>query len=134
MSINLQAVEEFLEQVLAEIGEISLEIERYVEQLLAAHEFARGFFKLSTTPNDRPKTSLDELDQVERHLNKRAAFLDWLGIRVYEPERVNDKVIWHLRRNPSDKLTNILTIGVYEGHAFVIKNISKLANTYACVH
>ena len=42
--------------------------------------------------------------------------------------------IWHLRRNPADKLTIILTIGVYEGHAFVRKNISKLANIYACVH
>ena len=101
---------------------------------VAAREFARGFFKLSTTPNDCPKTSLDELDKVERHLNNRAAFSDWLGIRVYEPERVNDEVIWHLRPNPSDKLANILTIGVYEGQAFVKKNISKLANTYACVH
>ena len=43
-------------------------------------------------------------------------------------------MVWHLRRNPPAKLTNILTIGIYEGHAFVIKDISKLAKTYACVH
>ena len=100
----------------------------------AARDLAKSFFKLRAAPNDSPKTSLDELNRVERHLNQEADFSDWLGIRVYEPERVNDEVIWHLRRNPSDKLTNILTIGVYEGHAFVIKNISKLANTYACVY
>ena len=43
-------------------------------------------------------------------------------------------MVWHLKRNPPAKLTNILTIGIYEGHAFVIKDISKLARTYACVH
>ena len=42
--------------------------------------------------------------------------------------------MWHLQRNPPAKLTNILTIGIYEGHAFVIKDISKLARTYVCVH
>ena len=100
----------------------------------AARELAKGFYKLRGAPNDSPKTSLDELDPVERHLNQQADFSYWLGIFVYEPERVNDEVIWHLRRDPPAKLTNILTIGVCEGHAFVIKNISKLANTYACVH
>ena len=44
------------------------------------------------------------------------------------------EVVWHLRRNPPAKLTNILTIGIYEGHPFVIKDTSKLARTYACVH
>jgi len=57
-----------------------------------------------------------------------------LGIRVYEPERVEGEVLWHLRRNPPAKLTNILTIGIYEGHAFFIKDISKLAKTYSCVY
>ena len=100
----------------------------------AARELAKSFFNLIVTPNDCRKTSLDELDQVERHLNQKLAFSDWLGIRVYEPERVEGEVVWHLRRNPPAKLTNILTIGIYEGHAFVIKDISKLAKTYACVH
>ena len=101
----------------------------------AARELAKSFFKLRATPNDSPKTSLDELDRVERHLNQGAAFSYWLGICVYEPEReVDGGVVWHLRRNPPAKLTNILTIGIYEGHAFVIKDISKLARTYACVH
>ena len=58
-----------------------------------------------------------------------------MGIRVYEPERMEDgEVVWHLRRKPPAKLTNILTIGIYEGHAFFIKDISKLAKIYACVH
>ena len=68
----------------------------------AARELAKSFFKLRAAPTDIPKTSLDELDKVERHLNQGAAFSDWLGIRVYEPE---GEVIWHLRRNPSTKLT-----------------------------
>ena len=100
----------------------------------AARGLAKRFFKLRAAPNDSPKTSLDELERVERHLNQEAAFSDWLGIRVYEPVRVEDEVVWHLRRNPPAKLTNILTIGIYEGHAFVIKDISKLARKYACVH
>ena len=42
-------------------------------------------------------------------------FKDWLGICVYEPERMEDgEVVWHLRRKPPAKLTNILTIGIYE--------------------
>ena len=100
----------------------------------AVRELPKSFFKLIVTPNDCRETSLDELDQVERHLNQKLDFSDWLGIRVYEPESVEGEVVWHLRRNPPAKLTNILTIGIYEGHAFVIKDISKLAKTYACVH
>ena len=102
----------------------------------AARELAKSFFKFIVTPNDCRKTSLDELDQVERHLNQRIPnqFSNWLGIRVYEPEYLDGEVVWHIRRNPPAKLTNILTIGIYEGHAFVIKDISKLAKAYACVH
>ena len=101
----------------------------------AARELAKSFFNLIATPQDCRKTCLDELDEVEKHLNKKQIFKDWLGVRVYEPERMEDgEVVWHLRRNPPAKLTNILTIGIYEGHAFIIKDISKLAKIYACVH
>ena len=44
----------------------------------------------------------------------------------------NGEIYWHLRRNPPDKLENIMTIGIYKGHAFLIKDISKLAKTYVC--
>ena len=101
----------------------------------AARELAKSFFNLIAIPQDCRKTSLDELDEVEKHFNKNQNFKDWLGIRVYEPERMeNGEVIWYLRRKPPAKLTNILTIGIYEGHAFVINDITKLAKTYACVH
>ncbi|KAL9964566.1 hypothetical protein ACROYT_G028222 [Oculina patagonica] len=53
----------------------------------AARGLAKSFFELETVPTDCPKTSLDEFDKVERHLNQGAAFSDWLGIRVYEPVR-----------------------------------------------
>ena len=41
----------------------------------AARELAKNFFELRATPNDCPKTSLDELDRVERHLNQKKRFL-----------------------------------------------------------
>jgi len=75
------------------------------------------------------------LDKVEGHLNQGTAVSDWLGIRVYECERGEDgEVVWPHRRIPPAKLTNILTIEIYEGHAFVIKDIAKLAKTYECGH
>ena len=100
-----------------------------------AWELAKSFFKLKTAPDDLPKALFDKLDKVERHLNKNEPFSDWFGIRVYESERrVDGEILWHLRRNLPAKLNNILTIGVYEGHAFFIKDITRLAKTYACVH
>ena len=94
-----------------------------------ARQLARGFFKLDIVP----RTCLDELDKVEGYLNKGKQLREWIGIRVYEPERQeNGEIYWHLRKNPSDKLKNIMTIGIYEGHAFLIKDITKLAKTYVC--
>ena len=86
----------------------------------AARELAKGFFNLKAAPQDCRKTSLDELDEVEKHLNKKQIFKGWLGIRLYEPERLqNSEVVWHLSRTPPAKLTNILTIGICEGHVCV---------------
>ena len=99
-----------------------------------AQGLAKSFFKLRNTPTDCSKTSLDELEKVEMHLNKGTAFSGWLGIRVYVPERVGTEVVWHLTRNPAPQLKNIMTIGVFNEHAFLIKDITKLAKTYACVH
>ena len=59
----------------------------------AARELAKGFFILRAAPNDSPKTSLDELERIERHLNQGAAFADWLGNRVYEPVCVEGEVV-----------------------------------------
>ena len=100
-----------------------------------ARGLAKSFFKLENVPTDSPKTSLDDLQKNENHLNQGVAFADWLGIRVNEPEKGEDgKVVWHLRRNPALQLKNILTIGIYEGHAFVIKDIARLAKLYVCGH
>ena len=98
-----------------------------------ARHLAKSFFKLEKLPMDLPRTAPDILENVERHLNQGEAFQDWFGIRVYEPERGDDGgVVWHLRRSPSTSQKNILTIGIYEGHAFVIKDITKLAKTFEC--
>lgn len=68
-------------------------------------------------------------------LNQVKALPDWLGVRVYEPEREEwGNVVWHPRRNSPAKLKNILTIDAFDGHAFLIKDIDKLARTYVCVH
>ena len=91
----------------------------------------KGFLQ----PQNCRRTSLDELEKVEKFLNEKQILKDWLGIRVYEPERLKDgEVVWHLSRTPPAKLTNILTIGIYEGHAFIIKDITKIAKVYECVH
>ena len=88
----------------------------------AARELAKNFFKFRTAPNNIPRTSLDELEKVERHLSQELPLSDWLGIRVHEPERQkNSEILWQLRKNLSDKLKNILTIGIYDGHAFFIR-------------
>ena len=88
-----------------------------------AKQLAKGFFKSHLVP----KTSLDEIDKVEGYLNKGKQPCEWIGIRVYEPGRQeNDKIYWHLRKNPSDKLKNIMTIGIFEGHVFLIKDILNL--------
>ena len=70
---------------------------------------------------------------MEQYLNKEKQLREWIGIRAYVPVRQeNGEIYWHLRKNTSDKLKNILTIGIYEGHAFLIKDIVKLAKTYVC--
>ena len=75
------------------------------------------------------------MEKVEAHLNEGSPVSSWLGIRVYEPECLeNREVVWHLRINPNPELKKILTIGVYGGHTFLIKDIAKLANTYAYTH
>ena len=95
----------------------------------SARQLPRGFFKSDTVT----KTCLDELDKVDWFLNKGKQLREWIGIRVYERElQENGEIYWHLRRNPSDKLENITTIGIYKGHAFLIKDITKLAKTYVC--
>ena len=100
-----------------------------------AQGLVKSFFKLRDTPTNCVKTSLDELEKVEMHLNKGTAFSDWLGIRVYVPERVDDKeVVWHLTRNPASQFKNVMTIGIFGEHSFLIKDITKLAKTYACTH
>ena len=109
----------------------------------AARDLAKSFYKLEKMPNSWVgKTSLDELEKVEMHLNKGKPFSDWLGIRVYMPECIEVEfdmeapieVVWHLTRNPAPQFKNIMTIGVFNEHAFLIKDITKLAKNYECNH
>ena len=82
------------------------------------------FLKLRTAADDVPRTSLDEL-KAERHLSQEFPLSD---------SHYKSETLWHLRKNPFDKLLkNIMTIGIYDGHAFLIKDIGKLARICACV-
>ena len=81
-----------------------------------ARELAQSFLQLGAPPHDCEKTSLDELDKVEQYFNHEKPVSDWLGIRVYDPEKQGEEINWRLLRNPNPKLKNILTIGVFEGH------------------
>lgn len=101
----------------------------------AARELLKSFYKLDYSPNYFPKTSINELDKIERHFNQGKPLSDWFGIRVFEPKREGTgEVIWHLTRNPSGVLKDVLTIGIYEGHTFFIKDITKLTKTYVYIH
>ena len=98
----------------------------------AAREMAKSF--LNTTEDDIPNSLMDDLEAVEKHLNKQKPFSQWIGIRVYEPVDFGETRIIHWRlMSPPPKLANIVTIGVYDGHAFLIKDISKPAKTFVCV-
>ena len=57
-----------------------------------------------------------------------------LGIRVYEP---SEDGTWRLIRQPAHyEAVGIkpMTIGWYGDHAFLIKDINKVTNIYACAH
>ena len=56
-----------------------------------ARELAQIYFKLSTLPNDCPRTSLEDLEKIEKHFNHLRPSSEWLGIRVYEPARCGRK-------------------------------------------
>ena len=86
-----------------------------------ARALAREIYK---SPETCPGVSQDELRKVEQHFR--------LGIRVYEPQESGD---WLHRRHPAhyEKVgTPPMTIGVYEGHAFLIRDIQKLAKKFVC--
>ena len=54
-----------------------------------------------------------------RSLHQELPLADWLSIRDYEPERQEKgKILWHLRKNTSGKLKNIITVEIYEAHTF----------------
>jgi hypothetical protein len=74
----------------------------------------------------KKKLKLKALGEVEKKFK--------VGIRVYEP---SEDGIWRLIRQPAhyDAVRGndgVMTIGFYNKHAFLIKDIKKVANVYAC--
>ena len=92
----------------------------------AARRLAKSFFKQDYIPNDYPKTGLNELFKVEQHLNKGKALSDWLASR-FMSQTVKKMGLWC-----GVWLASLQPIGVYEGHAFLIRDIENLAKLYAC--
>ena len=88
-----------------------------------ARELATEFYGSMEELKDVPNTSLDQLKRVEEHFK--------VGIRVYEPTQNGH---WLLTRQPAKLGTAPMTIGIYDQHAFLIKDISKLASVYTCGH
>ena len=73
-----------------------------------------------------PKFEMTQLKKAEEKFT--------LGIRVYEP---SEDSTWRLIRQPAHyEAIGIqpMTIGWYNNHAFLIKDIKKLARQYACGH
>lgn len=95
----------------------------------AARQPAQSFFN---TPGNE-KTSLDELDAAERFLNAHKPLSEWVGIRVYEPERTAaGETVWHIHRNAPPRIEDVLTISAFDDHAFLIKDFNRLAGVYRC--
>ena len=54
---------------------------------------------------------------------------------MYEPERLRDgTVVWHLTRLPPAIIENVMTIGIWAGHAFLIRDIEKLGKLKESCH
>ena len=98
-----------------------------------AQGLVKSFFKLRNMPTNSSKTSLDELEKVEMHLNKGTAFSDWLGIRVYIPERVGTEVVWHLTRNPAAQLKKYYDNWYFGGARVLNKRHCKIGKNL-CMH
>ena len=63
----------------------------------AARLLARNYFRTQ----DIPGTALRDLGSVEQHLNRGNPVSEWIGFRVYEPERQQDEtIVWRLARLP----------------------------------
>ena len=61
----------------------------------------KGFYNRGNVPRNAPKTSLDQLDEMERYLNKGKAVTERIGIEVYELEQgESGETVWYRRRNP----------------------------------
>ena len=80
----------------------------------------------------RGKTPLQNLDWIETNLNRGKYLSEWEGFRVYEPERAENEIKWNLVRLPPEDIKNLITIGRYGDHAFLIKDIEKLGKNFAC--
>ena len=80
---------------------------------------------------DIPKSNLDRLPEIEKRFK--------LGIRVYKPAQyvkevdARNELVWSLIRQPA-QYPNIMTIGMFEEHAFYIKDIKKVSDFYLCGH
>ena len=94
-----------------------------------ARELATAFYDIHV--QDIPMTNLDKIAEIEKRLK--------LGICVYETAQYVKGVdarngpVWSLSRQPA-QYPNVMTIGMFEEHAFYIKDIRQVSNLYLCDH
>ena len=87
----------------------------------AAIELAKSSFNLRTVPLNVPKTSLDELDKVERHFRKGKQFQIGLALDFVSPNLFKTTKFCGI----SERIflvNEIMTKEIYEGHALLIKD------------
>ena len=89
-----------------------------------AQQLAEEYYGIA--PACCPKFELSQLKKAEEKFK--------LGIRVYEP---SEGGTWRLTRLPAHyEAIGIqpMTLGFFNDHAFLIKDITKVAHQYACAH
>ena len=86
-----------------------------------AKELAQSFF---ATYTKLTAVTSQQFNLLEKHFKQ--------GIAVYSVRNADDFILIH---QPSDyeKVSHpTISMGIYEGHAFVIKDINKVTNNYTC--
>ena len=98
----------------------SARIDRFTRR---ARELAESFF--AVYPGLRDRLTLRHLPKLERHFKQ--------GITAYTVFPNGDFSLSHSPANYDKVGTPTMTIGIHNGHSFLITNINKVTNNYTCI-
>ena len=85
-------------------------------------ELAEAFF--AQRPGLRNRLTHRHLPLLEKHFKQ--------GIAAYTVQPNGDFLLTHLPANYDKVGSPVLTMGIYEGHAFLIRDIKTVAHNYTC--